>query len=354
MRDGPASICALGRAAMARGDAATAAASFREAIRLQPDLADARENLGLALYEMGDLDGAVEELRALLRQRPDAVRARYVLATALMAKQDWPAARSGARRRPPPATGSGFGALQPRARALRARRSERGDRGVPPGHFPQPRPTGRAIQPGPRAEADPSRRRGDAGIRGRGARGAPSGAVLRGHRVREGPRRRARHRARDRVVVARGRSGLARGRRRPRRAAADSPRQDPAHAGRAPRDRAGLSRLSNRALERLPGADANRRRRHGRRRAAPAGPRRRGGARADLRGARLQRAGTGAPGRALLSRRSCPDRSLTTRGSWATSRPPRTRGKCEPGSPSRRSTPRGSACRRTPPARSAS
>jgi len=85
---------AIGRAAMARGDAATAAASFREAIRLQPDLADARENLGLALYEMGDLDGAVEELRALLRQRPDAVRARYVLATALMAKQDWPAARS--------------------------------------------------------------------------------------------------------------------------------------------------------------------------------------------------------------------------------------------------------------------
>ena len=85
---------ALGRAAMARGDLATAAASFREALRLQPDLADARENLGLALYEMGDLDGAGEELRALLRQRPDAGRARYVLATALMAKQDWPAARS--------------------------------------------------------------------------------------------------------------------------------------------------------------------------------------------------------------------------------------------------------------------
>jgi TPR repeat protein len=85
---------ALGRAAMARGDAGTAAASFREALRLQSDLADARENLGLALYEMGDLDGAVEELRALLRQRPTAVRARYVLATALMAKQDWPAARS--------------------------------------------------------------------------------------------------------------------------------------------------------------------------------------------------------------------------------------------------------------------
>ena len=83
-----------GRAAMARGDSATAARSFRETLRLQPTLIEAREGLGLALYEMGDLDGTVEELRALLRQHPDAVRARQVLATALMAKQDWPSARA--------------------------------------------------------------------------------------------------------------------------------------------------------------------------------------------------------------------------------------------------------------------
>src|SRR5947208_3002215 len=82
-----------GRAAMARGDSATAARSFRETLRLQPTLIEAREGLGLALYEMGDLDGTVEELRALLRQHPDAVRARQVLATALMAKQAWPDAR---------------------------------------------------------------------------------------------------------------------------------------------------------------------------------------------------------------------------------------------------------------------
>jgi TPR repeat protein len=87
-------LLALGRAAMGRGDAAGAATSFREALRLEPDLIEAREGLGLALYEMGDLDGAVEELRALLRQHPDAVRARYVLATALMAKQDWSSART--------------------------------------------------------------------------------------------------------------------------------------------------------------------------------------------------------------------------------------------------------------------
>jgi len=84
----------LGRAATARGDMATAAGSFREALRLRPDLVEAREGLGLALFGMGDLDGAAEELRALLRQHPDAVHARFVLATTLMAKQDWPAART--------------------------------------------------------------------------------------------------------------------------------------------------------------------------------------------------------------------------------------------------------------------
>jgi TPR repeat protein len=82
-----------GRAALAGGDMAAATRSLREALRLQPDLAEARESLGLALYEMGDLDGAVEELRALLRRQPEAVRARLILATALMARQDWAAAR---------------------------------------------------------------------------------------------------------------------------------------------------------------------------------------------------------------------------------------------------------------------
>ena len=86
-------LLGLGRAAVERGDTAEAAASFREALRLEPDLTDAREGLGLALYQMGDLDGSVEELRTLLRQRPDAVRARYLLATTFMAKQDWSAAR---------------------------------------------------------------------------------------------------------------------------------------------------------------------------------------------------------------------------------------------------------------------
>jgi len=43
---------------------------------------------------MGDLDGAVEELRGLLRVRPDLAEARLTLAAALVARQDWPAARA--------------------------------------------------------------------------------------------------------------------------------------------------------------------------------------------------------------------------------------------------------------------
>lgn len=68
---------------------AAAATALRQALRLSPDLVQARAALGLALYGMGDLDGAVEELRALVRQHPDHVQARLQLATTLMARQDW-------------------------------------------------------------------------------------------------------------------------------------------------------------------------------------------------------------------------------------------------------------------------
>ena len=43
---------------------------------------------------MGNVDGAVEEFRAVLQQRPDRVATRHLLGTALMAKQDWAAARA--------------------------------------------------------------------------------------------------------------------------------------------------------------------------------------------------------------------------------------------------------------------
>ncbi|HEV8615399.1 MAG TPA: tetratricopeptide repeat protein [Methylomirabilota bacterium] len=83
-----------GQALLARGDFTSAATAFREAIRLQPDLVQARAGLGRALYGLGDLDAAVTELRAALRQRPDTVAARLTLAHVLVARQEWPLARA--------------------------------------------------------------------------------------------------------------------------------------------------------------------------------------------------------------------------------------------------------------------
>jgi TPR repeat protein len=84
----------FGRALLARGEMVAATVALREALRLKPDLSEARASLGLALYAMGDLDAAVEELRGLLRVRPDLAEARLTLAAALVARQDWPAARA--------------------------------------------------------------------------------------------------------------------------------------------------------------------------------------------------------------------------------------------------------------------
>jgi tetratricopeptide (TPR) repeat protein len=82
-----------GRALLARGEVAAAAAAFREALRTQPDLVEARAGLGTALASVGDLDAAVEELRAALRRQPDALPLRVALARVLVARQEWPAAR---------------------------------------------------------------------------------------------------------------------------------------------------------------------------------------------------------------------------------------------------------------------
>jgi tetratricopeptide (TPR) repeat protein len=82
-----------GQTLIARGEMAAAAGTLREALRLQPDLDDARAALGLALIGLGDLDAAVGELRAALARRPDAVGTRLALARALVARQEWPAAR---------------------------------------------------------------------------------------------------------------------------------------------------------------------------------------------------------------------------------------------------------------------
>src|SRR5256886_2502163 len=64
-----------------------------EALRRDSVLSRAPTSLGLALSGLGGLDPAVEEPRRALRRQPDALTARLTLATALVAKQDWAAAR---------------------------------------------------------------------------------------------------------------------------------------------------------------------------------------------------------------------------------------------------------------------
>jgi TPR repeat protein len=83
-----------GQALIARGEMAQATVALREALRLEPDLGQARATLGLALYGMGDFDGAIDELRAHLRTQPAAWDARLTLARALMARHDWAGARA--------------------------------------------------------------------------------------------------------------------------------------------------------------------------------------------------------------------------------------------------------------------
>src|SRR5687768_7873782 len=81
-----------GRAHIARGDMVAATITLREALRLAPELAEARASLGLALYALGDLDAATEELRRAVRVNPDLADARLTLATVLIARQEWQAA----------------------------------------------------------------------------------------------------------------------------------------------------------------------------------------------------------------------------------------------------------------------
>jgi tetratricopeptide (TPR) repeat protein len=85
---------AAGERRLARGDMAGAAIALRQALAVEPELAEARAALGLALYGLGNVDGALHELRAVLRLRPDLVSPRLTLASALVTREDWPAARA--------------------------------------------------------------------------------------------------------------------------------------------------------------------------------------------------------------------------------------------------------------------
>jgi predicted O-linked N-acetylglucosamine transferase (SPINDLY family) len=62
-----------------------AVCSFQEAARLKPDYAEAHNNLGNALREQGRLEAALKHLRQAIRLRPDFLDARNNLAIALRA-----------------------------------------------------------------------------------------------------------------------------------------------------------------------------------------------------------------------------------------------------------------------------
>ncbi len=52
------------------GNAADAAGQFREAVRIMPDLPEARLNLGMALENEGNYSEALEQFEKILEQNP--------------------------------------------------------------------------------------------------------------------------------------------------------------------------------------------------------------------------------------------------------------------------------------------
>jgi tetratricopeptide (TPR) repeat protein len=88
----------LGEVLWVQKDAPGALSEFQTAVRCNPELALARNNLAIALlYYKHDIDGAVEELRAALSTRPGFALAHLNLSKALAAKQDFAGAESEVR-----------------------------------------------------------------------------------------------------------------------------------------------------------------------------------------------------------------------------------------------------------------
>jgi Flp pilus assembly protein TadD len=73
----------LGQAYAAQGDYNAAITSFRRAIDLKSDVADANAALGAIYLKQGRLEASAEALRAELASHPQDVKARYTPATVL-------------------------------------------------------------------------------------------------------------------------------------------------------------------------------------------------------------------------------------------------------------------------------
>ncbi len=89
---------ALGVALMQAGDAAAAAAEYREALNLDPRFFEARLNLGSALTALGRVEEAIAEYQSAARQRPDSAEAQLNLSNALRDGWQIDAAIAAARR----------------------------------------------------------------------------------------------------------------------------------------------------------------------------------------------------------------------------------------------------------------
>jgi tetratricopeptide (TPR) repeat protein len=75
----------IGNTLMRRGRPADAAKSYEEALRLRPDLHDARRALGMAFMKLNRHDAAEREFRRLVTSRPQDAGAHYYLGCALHA-----------------------------------------------------------------------------------------------------------------------------------------------------------------------------------------------------------------------------------------------------------------------------
>jgi eukaryotic-like serine/threonine-protein kinase len=78
----------LGIALLHKGDPDGAIASACEAIRLKPDFAEAHCSLGCSLRANGDMDGAIREFREAIRLKPDYAEGHGILGNALLDKGD--------------------------------------------------------------------------------------------------------------------------------------------------------------------------------------------------------------------------------------------------------------------------
>ena len=82
---------------LSSGDLLGAKTELREALRLQPDLVQARFSLGTALYLSGDIESAIETYHTVIRQEPDLAHAHLHLGIALMVVHDWAGAQAALR-----------------------------------------------------------------------------------------------------------------------------------------------------------------------------------------------------------------------------------------------------------------